>query len=70
VTSLLGIFGVAAAMNGYLFRKMHWVTRVVACAGGLLMMDPKLVTDIAGLVILALVVIWQRFGRRKAAAAA
>ena len=69
VTSLLGIFGVAAAMNGYLFRKMHWVTRVIACAGGLLMMDPKLVTDIAGIVILALVVIWQRFGSRKAAAA-
>lgn len=69
-TSLLGIFGVAAAMNGYLFRRMHWVTRVVACAGGLLMMDPKLVTDIAGIVILVLVVIWQRFGKRKAAAAA
>ena len=70
VTSLLGIFGVAAAMNGFLFRKMHWIIRVIACAGGLLMMDPKLVTDIAGMVILAVVVIWQRFGNRKAAAAA
>jgi hypothetical protein len=32
------------------------------------MMDPKLVTDIAGIVILALVVIWQRFGKTAAAA--
>ncbi|MBO7385789.1 MAG: TRAP transporter permease, partial [Clostridia bacterium] len=51
-TSLLGIFGVAAAMNGFLFRKMHWIIRVIACAGGLLMMDSKLVTDIIGIVIL------------------
>ena len=69
-TSLLGIFGVAAAMNGFLFRKMHWIIRVIACAGGLLMMDSKLVTDIIGIVILALVVVWQRFGRRKNTAAA
>ncbi len=64
VTSLLGIFGVAAAMNGYLFRKMHWIIRVVACAGGLLMMDPNLITDIVGIAILALVVVWQLFGNR------
>ena len=70
VTSLLGIFGVAAAMNGYLFRKMHWAVRVIACAGGLLMMDPKLITDIVGIAILALVVVWQKFGNRKTAAAA
>ncbi|MBR0352506.1 MAG: TRAP transporter permease [Oscillospiraceae bacterium] len=70
VTSLLGIFGVAAAMNGFLFRKMHWIIRVIACAGGLLMMDPKLITDIVGIAILALVVVWQRFGGRKNAAAA
>ena len=64
VTSLLGIFGVAAAMNGYLFRKMHWIIRVIACAGGLLMMDPNLITDIVGIAILALVVVWQLFGNR------
>ena len=64
VTSLLGIFGVAAAMNGFLFRKMHWIIRVIACAGGLLMMDPNLITDIVGIAILALVVVWQLFGNR------
>ena len=64
VTSQLGIFGVAAAMNGFLFRKMHWIIRVIACAGGLLMMDPNLITDIVGIAILALVVVWQLFGNR------
>ena len=70
VTSLLGIFGVAAAMNGYLFRKMHWALRVLACAGGLLMMDPNLLTDIVGIAVLAIVVVWQKFGKTKTASAA
>ena len=66
VTSLLGIFGVAAAMNGYLFRKMHWIIRVLAVAGGLLMMDPNWITDVIGIAILAAVVIWQKIGSKKA----
>ena len=68
ITSFLGIFGVAAAINGHLLRRMHPITRIAAAAGGLLMMDPTLITDIIGLVLLGGVFAWQYFSRKKAAA--
>ena len=69
ITSFLGIFGVAAAINGHLLRRMHPITRIAAAAGGLLMMDPTLITDIIGLVLLGGEFAWQYFSRKKAAAA-
>ena len=69
ITSFLGIFGVAAAINGHLLRRMHPITRIAVAAGGLLMMDPTLITDIIGLVLLGGVFAWQYFSRKKAAAA-
>ena len=65
VTSLIGIFGVAAALNGYLFRPIHWSLRIVIAAAGLLMMDPNTITDIIGIVLFALVFLFQFFGARK-----
>lgn len=70
VTSLVGIFGVASAMNGYLFRKLAWLPRILICVGGLMMMDPGALTDIIGIVVLAAVVAWQYFGARREPAAA
>ena len=69
VTSLVGIFGVAAALNGYLFRGMKAIPRIVIAAGGLLMMDPQPVTDLVGVVLLAAVVVWQYWGAKKASTA-
>ncbi len=54
-TSLLGIFGVAAALNGYLFGQMNILMRVIICAGGLCMMIPGLMSDVIGLVLVGLV---------------
>ena len=69
ISSFLGIFGVAAAINGHLLRRMHPITRIAAAAGGLLMMDPTLITDIIGLALLGGVFAWQYFSRKKAVAA-
>ncbi len=69
ITSFFGIFGVAAAINGHLLRRMHPITRIAAAAGGLLMMDPTLITDIIGLALLGGVFAWQYFSRKKAVAA-
>ena len=69
VSSLVGIFGVAAALNGFLFRPMNALVRVVIGAGGLLMMDPKPITDVIGVVLLAGVFAWQYIGAKKASAA-
>lgn len=62
VTSLIGIFGVAAALNGYLNRPMKWPVRVLIGIAGLLMMDPNTITDIIGIVIFAIVIAIQFFG--------
>ena len=70
ITSLVGIFGVAAAMNGFLFKKLNWPFRVLICIGGLLMMDPTAITDVIGIVLFAAVFAWQYFGAKKERAAA
>ncbi|MBQ7665114.1 MAG: TRAP transporter permease, partial [Synergistaceae bacterium] len=54
-SSLLGIFGVAAALNGYLFGQMNIFMRVIICAGGLCMMIPGLISDVIGLVLVVFV---------------
>ncbi len=59
ITSLIGIFGVAAALNGYLYRPMNVLVRILFVAGGLLMMDPTTITDIIGIVLFAAAFAWQ-----------
>ena len=65
VTSLIGIFGVAAAMNGFLFQKLSWPARIVICVAGLMMMDPTVITDVVGIVLMALVLTLQFLADRK-----
>ena len=59
VTSIVGIFGVAAALNGFLRGPLHPLLRVLIGAGGLLMMDPSPLTDVVGVVMLAAVLVFQ-----------
>ena len=70
LTSLVGIFGVAACMNGYLFAKASWPIRILLFAGGLMMMDPSTLTDVIGVAVLAFCILWQRFKAKKGPAAA
>ena len=67
VTSLLGIFGVAASLNGFLFRTINPVFRVILAVGGLCMMIPGLVTDIVGLALVAAICVMQKLGAKKEA---
>ncbi len=66
ITSLIGIFGVAAAMNGYLYRKLNWAARIAICVAGLMMMDPGLITDLIGIALMAVIVLIQYLGAKKA----
>jgi TRAP-type uncharacterized transport system fused permease subunit len=63
VTSLIGMFGVASALNGFLLRKVDWPVRLLLAAGGLMMMDPQPLTDGIGLVLLAACLAWQKWGK-------
>jgi len=65
ITSIVGIFGVAACLNGYLFRKMNPVVRVAALFGGLLMMIPGATTDLIGIALMLLVIVFQKFVKAK-----
>ena len=65
ITSLIGMFGVAAGLEGYLLRKTSWWERLVSVAGGLLLIYPGLVTDLIGLGLVGLVVVIQLLENRR-----
>ena len=66
VSALLGLYGIAAALNGHLYRPIPVILRLALVAGGLGMMIPGTVSDVAGLVIVAGVVLFQRIRAKKA----
>ena len=65
VTSLLGIFGVAAALNGFLYKKINPLFRFIMAVGGLCMMIPGTVTDLIGLVLVAGICVYQYLSAKK-----
>ncbi len=69
ITSLIGIFGVSSALQGYLINPMPWYLRLAGAAGGLLLIYPGIVTDTAGIILVGLVVIIQYSQSRSHAAA-
>ncbi len=66
ITSLVGIFGVSAALEGYLLKPMAWYQRLLSLAGGLCLIYPGLKTDVIGLGLVGIVVIIQLVERKKA----
>ena len=67
ITALLGIFAVAAGLEGYILRPMHWPLRVLAVIGGLTLLIPGTVSDLIGLVIVAGIIALQVMQNKKAA---
>ena len=68
ISALLGIFGIAAALNGFLYRRVNPVFRIALAAGGLLMLVPGTASDVTGLVLVAAVVLFQRTTTKRLAA--
>ena len=69
VTAIIGMFGIGAALEGYYSRHAHLLQRLLFLAGGLLLVDPGLLTDIIGIALVVLTAAWQelenkRFGGR------
>ncbi|MCI9121218.1 MAG: TRAP transporter permease [Oscillibacter sp.] len=60
ISALLGIFGVAAALNGFLFRPIPGILRFALALGGLCMMIPGNATDLVGLAALACILLYQK----------
>ena len=55
ITSLVGMFGVSSALEGYFKTHMSVVERVISAAGGLLLIYPGWQTDIIGLALVGAV---------------
>ena len=68
ISALLGLFGIAAALNGYLYRKIPLLLRAALIIGGLCMMIPGTVSDVAGLIVVGGIVLFQKLSAKKAAA--
>ncbi len=65
ITSLIGIFGVSAAMEGHMFLKTPWWQRIMCLAGGLMCIIPSLATDIVGVVLVVAVIAIQKLTEKK-----
>ena len=52
IIALIGIFGIAAGLNGFLVRKLNPVLRIILAIAGLCMVIPGTITDLFGLVVL------------------
>lgn len=59
VTSLIGIFGVSSALQGYVMKPMPWYLRLASGFGGVLLIYPGLVTDTAGILLVGLTLVVQ-----------
>ena len=68
ISSLIGLFGVAAALNGFLYCKINPLFRILLVAGGLSMMIPGTLTDVIGLAVVCGVILCQRAAAKRLAA--
>ena len=64
ITAIIGMCGVSAALEGYLFTNMKWYERIISAVGGLLLIYPGLLTDGIGLGLIAVVVLIQIISKK------
>ena len=64
-TSIIGMVGLGASMIGYFLANVNPLIRVVFFAGGLLMIDPGLFTDVIGFGMLGSAMVFQWMKRKR-----
>ena len=65
VSAIIGILGVSAGMEGYMYVKCPWWQRILLLGGGLLCIIPGAVTDISGFALIAVVFALQKIAEKK-----
>lgn len=58
-TALSGMVAIGAGMIGFWMRKLHWVERILSIAAGLMLIYPEGFTDIAGLILFVVLLVFQ-----------
>ena len=64
ITSVVGMFGVSSALEGYILTNMKWFERIIGGIGGLLLIYPGILTDIIGLALVGAVVLIQLISKK------
>ena len=64
-SSLLGMWSLAAGLEGFMLQKVTLPWRLIAIAGGLMLINPGHASDIIGLGFIAAVIVMQVIGRKK-----
>ena len=65
ITSFIGIYGVAAGMEGYMFAPLKLWERALLGVGGLMLIDPNVLTDFMGLTVVGGMVLFQFLKARR-----
>lgn len=58
LTSIVGIIALSAAAEGYLKSELSPLVRLILAAGALMMIVPETYSDVAGIIVVALVALW------------
>jgi TRAP transporter 4TM/12TM fusion protein len=68
VTALIGVAGIAGGASTWFFRRTTLWERVALIIGGLLLVYSNILFDVIGIVLVGIVVVWQKITLRRAAA--
>ena len=71
ITSFIGMFAIAAAIEGYMFISLNPVFRILLAAAGLALIYPGTLTDVIGVAVVVVigVIVWLQSKKQKASAA-
>ncbi len=64
VTALVGIFALAAGMDGWMFKEATWYERIILVGAGVALVYPSLIFDVSGLALVAVAALSQKVLRK------
>jgi len=65
LSALIGLFGIAAGLNGFLSKPLNIVFRIMLIGAGVCMMIPGTLSDVIGLAVIAAIVVIQKLTSKK-----
>ncbi|MDR3311856.1 MAG: TRAP transporter permease [Spirochaetaceae bacterium] len=68
VTSFIGMIGISTGLEGYMLKHMPIWERLMGVVGGLMLIKPGVLTDIAGFGLIGVLILLQILGRKRAKA--
>lgn len=64
ITAVIGVFALSVGVERYLFTKVSWLQSILAISAGITMMVPGWTSDVIGIGLLGLLLLWQWRSRK------